>query len=926
MNHSLDASLGQAFNTTYDELSTLLSNQSGLPRLQSPIAALQFALTFLSGVNYHAQTLLIANGEYQNLLRNFIEEHGSILFSQSKQDKEKYCRLSGGVKPVTDISQHFDSFMVASGEEIVGEECNFQTWNNYLSAKHFGKFSIWLSLIDKAQKDFRFSIDIFLILNVDIEELLPGEKDVFVNISHGDLEKWKLRHKLFSILYSLSHDYGIGGITKALNEALERQATRAAISQVMARNMSHNIGSHVLSRMVEKGTIRRIIGSDIFSENDPDFSKTQHQYQGSPSNDHHLREPENLIASFNSYMKSRMDYLADVTTGIPTIENSKWFVKELLSGIDKNRLLLDRISGVSDFHYRIKVNNLVGGKSDQGTAEDVLVSIPNDVLGCHAFYIILENIIRNCAKHGRNGSKGTKEEQPLNICIDIMECAVPEGRELYEVTIYDDSEVTGEVIINPPDEYKKYKQFFGEREGSIRVSQLDRLIFDQNYQLNQSVLKDGALRHGAWGLIEMDASAAYLRKIPIEEIDSSAYDLDLRQDTHSKTSYYPSARATPEALNIMKAVSASGKHLGYRLLMYKPREVLIIDGNDVCASLGEAERNELLKRGVLVADVGGRKGKFAYDAQAVYNHKLVVILSDDPDKCIDDNRTGLSERTVSLRVNDPLRLSLADLLRDDPKRFIEDIWKYYLKNRQFNFHRRYYGLDIDREVLNEILTGKDPKGFANYFGHGVGYSSGNASFKEIKYSAVEGFFPAPDEVVKGIQFIESVHTKIVVLDERIQEYAKCGIYKPAEGEAIAVKDIYSNTGIHVPDEWDCNLSSQVFDSEFGKILRTFSDHKDASFYVIHLGIIEKLMESYNRGAGERKYDKETQVKKFLEEVCVQPNNIDYNRLIVISGRGKPHNLPNDTRYLNYSIISQYMIDVRFKYLLSEAVFSARKLH
>lgn len=40
------------------------------------------------------------------------------------------------------------------------------------------------------------------------------------------------------------------GIEANHKREIERQSTRAAISQVMARNMSHNIGSHVLSRLV----------------------------------------------------------------------------------------------------------------------------------------------------------------------------------------------------------------------------------------------------------------------------------------------------------------------------------------------------------------------------------------------------------------------------------------------------------------------------------------------------------------------------------------------------------------------------------------------------------------------------------------------------------------------------------------------------
>lgn len=721
---------------------------------------------------------------------------------------------------------------------------------------------------------------------------------------------------------------------------IQQQAIKAALSQVMARNMSHNIGSHVLSRMVEKGTIARFIGSANLDDLGANANETIHQYQGFSLNDSYVKKPENLIADFNSYMKSRMDYLADVTTGVPTVENSKLFIKEVLSGFDRNRLLLDRISGISDFHYKIKVRNFVGCENnnadkdppiDPGAVNDLMVSIPNDVLGCHALYIIIENVIRNCAKHGGSGSKGKSAEAPLNICIDIDECAEQEGYELFEVTIYDDGEVAGKVTVYKDEEKKKYGEFFPETNGTLSIGLLDKLIFDQNYRLNQSVLKDGALRQGAWGLIEMDASAAYLRKIPVEQIDNDCYDIDLRQSPASKESHYPAKQCTPRQLNILKAISVDGKHLGYRLLLFKPREVLIIDDNHTYQSIKDKERNTLLKHGILLCDAPGKEGRFVYDPKAIYNHKLVVVISDEPDKIIAGNKTGVSERTLIIDGRNSANHSVLSLLPSNIRGFIDEIWQCYIRGKEaYQLHTHYHGIAIKPKVLDAIREGKKARGLANYLNHGEGYEDSDIDgeplhFKEIYNSSMEGFLPNEDDVVKGIQFIESVHTKIVILDERIQEYAKHGTYKPKRGNEIPVRDIYKNTNIHVPDEDNCNLGAQDFDLEYCKILAVFEEQNDASFFVIHLGVIEKLIESHNRRSVVRKYDKEREVKEFLEEIiCSEPNNIEYNKLIIISGRGRPHNLPPDTRYLNYSIISQYMIDLRFKYLLSEAVFSARK--
>ncbi len=71
------------------------------------------------------------------------------------------------------------------------------------------------------------------------------------------------------------------------------------------------------------------------------------------------------------------------------------------------------------------------------------MAIPNDVLGCQAFYNIIENVIRNTAKHATNTSIPIKE-----FTINFREIGEEEMMEfdlwhevqsLYYVEIYDNS-------------------------------------------------------------------------------------------------------------------------------------------------------------------------------------------------------------------------------------------------------------------------------------------------------------------------------------------------------------------------------------------------------------------------------------------------------------------------------------------------------
>ncbi|GAB1472692.1 hypothetical protein MASR2M69_01330 [Bacteroidota bacterium] len=156
---------------------------------------------------------------------------------------------------------------------------------------------------------------------------------------------------------------------------------------------------------------------------------------------------------------------------------------------------------------------------------------------------------------------------------------------------------------------------------------------------------------------------------------------------------------------------------------------------------------------------------------------------------------------------------------------------------------------------------------------------------------------------------------------------------------------------------DCNLNEQNFsnntngEEQYDKIIKYIKNNfakaillqntntdniEKPEFLVIHLGIIEKLITAWNNRKAGITYDKENKgdVGKFIMEKILTPSdnspitdaqlNPLYDRVIVTSGRGKPHNLPDDVRYLNFSVISQYMVTQRNKFAFTEALYSARK--
>jgi hypothetical protein len=132
----------------------------------------------------------------------------------------------------------------------------------------------------------------------------------------------------------------------------------------------------------------------------------------------------------------------------------------------------------NEFDISIEKNN---GKITE--KNDLSIWFPNDMIGVHCFYNILENIIANIKKHMSNTE---------NLKIKIED--------------YDD---------------KLYK---------VKISHIDQnnkpvKISEKNFEkvksyINESVVSTrGKPRESGWGIIEMKTSACYLRGISFEDID-----------------------------------------------------------------------------------------------------------------------------------------------------------------------------------------------------------------------------------------------------------------------------------------------------------------------------------------------------------------------------------------------------------------------
>ncbi len=214
-------------------------------------------------------------------------------------------------------------------------------------------------------------------------------------------------------------------------EGLLLANTCTAVASIMSRNGSHNIGSHVLSALSHNvGTM-----------------------------------PDDRV--LYQYIQHRMDYIASATTGLPDWSVPTPFVGNLMKMFYSQRHLLEHIAesdGLHAYQYQGKGTQIGEGQMDcvkivvrrvsrkeetepgwilgdrndgtpismyeffreKGAADQVVwrydetVSVPGGILGQHAFYNIIENVIRNAAKHSWAGkSASARGSDNLVIFVDF---------------------------------------------------------------------------------------------------------------------------------------------------------------------------------------------------------------------------------------------------------------------------------------------------------------------------------------------------------------------------------------------------------------------------------------------------------------------------------------------------------------------------
>lgn len=704
---------------------------------------------------------------------------------------------------------------------------------------------------------------------------------------------------------------------------IQKQAIRAAISQVMARNMSHNIGSHVMNKLI----------GDLRSLELLDFEKDKTSYKSSKLTELHSKIEEmlkkddwynkadaklksralkneialKLISDFNSYVKCRMDYLADLTFGTPAMLTSKNVYTDIFEDLDKVRLLLDNISGRGQqFQYKL----LFKFKDNQLIKEtDFPVAIPNDVLGCQAFYNIIENVIRNTAKHATNASIPIKEftinfreidEEEIDGNIDLWH----EVQSLYCVEIYD----------------------------NITIDKIDPQVKSQNIKINCKILdEENKLRGESLGMIEMDASAAYLRQLEIVEVDSDDYDVDEDDKIYNSKG----------KLNILKAFNKNGC-LAYRFFIKKPQEVLIVTDR-------KYTNKELIKNGIWLTDEVNFSQYLQQNRN--FNHNFLVL---EDGKAELKNLLTEREAAVTRRVFYKPADEIKELLQKTPEEIKLILWRW----REEKLYSNYENLGKRLNGKNEIVglpkfNGKEAD-FANHLYEIADAQNplekwkekcNNHFYYEALSSKAQSILPCYDLITKDtldvklkipkyldilndpyenyteirVRIAESILSRIIVLDERIQDKLNDKLYK------IPYSEHFKLSGIFVPNK-DFDLKADAIEikrivdfvdetmkeNNYGSPMYTEMD-----YMLIHYSLLERAYENEKEKNKLIEFEKKDWVHNKLGDLSRKIN------IVVTSGRGNIQGLPNNVRFVNLSVVTTALIEVKSKFLFHSILYSSR---
>lgn len=727
-----------------------------------------------------------------------------------------------------------------------------------------------------------------------------------------------------------------------------RSALRNVVSAIMGRNMSHNIGSHVLARysnVVGRAGEQRKVPTDLWADIDKGSGELKKK---ASSKDVVTPGVEDHRGELLRYLQRRMDFIADVATADVSHWGQPLNLCDVLSVLDFDKasarinenveaplyrpILLSYITGKEGINATVRIGSGLG-------LLNPYFECPGGEVGAHAVYVILENVIRNSAKHNSDGYDRIELE------VDVQEDVSEKNESFWKVTIID-----------------------RQSAGDARIE-----VINHTLTTEKILTDDGRPNAKYWGLREMQICAQYLRGLPMGDLESE--------------------QATPPVIQAVSAIDRQGTAcLAYQIYLQRPKLCAIVPARESGGPQREIFHKELGAKGVDVLlpmpDPNDLKGyAFVLIEESTGTHWQ--LLEDGKTMALVISRN--EEKRVISKVELPVRALivetsfLADVFeiirsgRGNVDAWLDKlhqkVWLSYRDKRPDWRGKEVKALvgwekDAAREVEDQhspfshalITEAKDHYSTYREFGDvifkedQIGCAwldhASNAQFSQdgnpkiICAATPAKYDPQPfvfgevidsqsphrailqkqkEGALEGHELLAAALARVIILDERVQseierqyrtvDYARLwpcmGLWIPFPANQIKHVDSPQATDLNQPKFDEIKL--------FLQRPTQMLDQMQPEFLILHLSILERLKDT-------RGDDSETDTLEALLEGTSVGVNCE---IVIVTGRGVPSvsrhhqdTKPLKVRYLPISSLLEYIIARPSKLALMRALWSA----
>ncbi len=419
----------------------------------------------------------------------------------------------------------------------------------------------------------------------------------------------KLVYEMGHIIRFYSSNY-LFNMGLQLQEHARNEAIKSAKAAIMSRNMSHNLGSHVMAYLKQKlGSVTSIVKENVLA----DITIEDGQFKGSINSQLPFLVG---LGRFIGYLQERQDYIATVATdyipyGAPVnmkdaiydeLNPDLRYIRHndstqnkpaniLMSYIAKSEGLSrenmkNNFETINDICFGFRKYELDGNIHTFGcdkwhcnskdpaldAMRKINFSLPGGLVGRQALFSIIENTIRNAAKHSKR-SVG----ENLNLIFDVIDgeylFTAPQIRMRLSNGLSDN-----DPQVDLHDSYHYFKYFYDEMgEDPLKGFYIVTITDNQKIEnrnlthIRKAMIEPyidpvtGLITTGNKGLKEMRISAAWLR----------------RETNEDKYLRYPNDLSTSKVLNgklppLILADKTADGYLRYVFCLPKNRFAVII--------------------------------------------------------------------------------------------------------------------------------------------------------------------------------------------------------------------------------------------------------------------------------------------------------------------------------------------------------------